>query len=96
MNKIINLLIEKKYIFNFFEQVYLFGSSLSVKDPNDIDILLVYDECKLKNVNFEKVKMKKILSDSLKGLEIDLTTLNQFEFIETGFLERVCYKKIKG
>ena len=95
MNRIINFLLENKCIFNFFEQVYLFGSNLNTNKPNDVDILLVYEKSKVKDVKFEKAKVKKVLSDSLKGLEIDLTTLNQCELIETGFLERVCYKKIK-
>ena len=44
MSQIVDVLFNgKDDLFGFFDQVFLFGSSISADAPNDIDILLVYE-----------------------------------------------------
>ena len=96
MNKILKALRDRrKDAFGFFEQVYLFGSSLQTDSPNDIDILLIYDEDKSASVKFEKAKVAKLLENKLGDRSIDFTTLNKSELKQTKFLSKVQYKKIK-
>ena len=95
MNSIINFFLQNKHVFYFFKQVYLFGSILYIKKPNDIDILLIYEKHKLKDVKLEKVNLQRRLSDNLQGINIDFTTLNQYELVETSFLKQITYIQIK-
>ena len=83
-------------VFRFFEEVYLFGSSLRTCKPNDIDIILVYKKENLACVKFEKDRVAKLLASKLGDVSFDFTTLNKSELIQTEFLMRVDYQTIKG
>ena len=95
MNKIVSSISENINIFNFFTKVYIFGSSINNKNPNDIDLLLIYKDYKdiLQN---EKNNISIFLGTLLK-LPIDITMLSEREFEETRFLEKLDsrYTKLK-
>ena len=75
--------------FQFFEDAYVFGSALVRDYPNDIDILLIYDERKLRDVRVEKARLATILGQVLPDCVFDFTTLSKGELVHTNFLERV-------
>ena len=95
MNKIVSSISENINIFNIFTKVYIFGSSINNKNPNDIDLLLIYKDYKdiLQN---EKNNISIFLGILLK-LPIDITMLSEREFEETRFLEKLdsIYTKLK-
>ena len=92
----INLLIKNIHIFDFFSEVYVFGSILKNVDlPNDIDLLLVYDKYSEHIYSEEDnvfLAVKKLI-----GLRADLTILSRKELLQTKFLKNLkfSYKKIK-
>ena len=89
MTQILDVLLNcKDDTFAFFDEVFLFGSSLYVDTPNDIDVLLVYAEDRLKQV--------KSLAHKLGGYNFDFTVLNRSELRQTSFLMKVQHRKIKG
>lgn len=83
-------------IFHFFDEVYLFGSSLNYSQySNDIDLLLVY-----KSYSKQIESERKIITSTLEKLfekYIDIIILSEEELKETKFLERLHspYKKLK-
>ena len=81
---------------DFFEQAFLFGSSLHSDAANDIDILLVYDEDSLELVRTEKARVKGILVRLLGNICIDFTVLSSAELEQTKFLEKTPHLKLKG
>lgn len=95
-NALANLLNSQSEVFGFFDQVFLFGSSLWSLDPNDIDILLVYETGNPQQANIEKDKIEMLLTWRLPGYVIDFTTLSKIELEQTDFLSKVMYWKIKG
>ncbi len=44
--KIESILKKNISLFNNFKEVYLFGSALYKESPNDIDLLLIFDDSK--------------------------------------------------
>ena len=82
--------------FAYFDQVFLFGSSLWNNAPNDIDILLIYDSSNLDQVNAEKDRIEEILMSKLPDATIDFTTLQKSELRQTAFLTKVPHRKLKG
>lgn len=92
--KIVELIRRNSVLFSAFTNVYLFGSVLSGKCiPNDLDILLVYEGDATKVL--ERVSdIKKIFEKEI-GLTVDMTALSREEVIETDFLERINYLKVK-
>lgn len=97
MTKILWILLNcKDDTFAFFDEVFLFGSSLNVDTPNDVDILLVYAEDRLKQVKSEKAKVAKELAQKLGRYNFDFTVLNRSELQQTSFLMKVQHRKIKG
>jgi len=96
MTDIGNIIFNKKNIFVFFDEVYLFGSSLGNRQhPNDIDLLLVY---KKYSTQIQNEKNNIILYlESLLKIPVDITILSEKELKQTNFLERLKtpYKKIK-
>lgn len=80
--------IDKK-LFGFFDEVFLFGSSITSTNPNDIDILLIYDEYSPEITN-QKSNIEKAFHRKL-GSEIPLhfTVLSKKELSETKFLTRI-------
>lgn len=82
--------------YNSLNEVYIFGSFLkSTNTPNDIDILIIYDDL---NSNF-KNDILNMRSDiySITGLVPDITAMSLIENKEINFLIRLNnnYLKIK-
>lgn len=93
-NKVVEIIQRNMDLFELFESIYLFGSVLNKSAiPNDIDILLVYTG----NI----MEVLKCISDIRTifekeiGLPVDLTILSSREIIETDFLKRINYLKVK-
>lgn len=95
MNKTLFLISENKKIFDFFTKVYIFGSSINKEHPNDIDLLLVYEDYG-EVIQNEKNAILLFLEKLLK-LPIDITILSERELTETRFLEKLVskYKRLK-
>ena len=97
MNKILTTLLTNQCdTLAFFDQVFLFGSSLWTVAPNDIDILLVYEFSNLEQVNAEKGRIEEILISEFPDATIDFTTLSKSELRQTAFLMKVPHKMVKG
>ena len=83
--------------FDFFDEVYLFGSSLETNDPEDIDLILVYrNGLKLSEVSAARQNVVDTLCLNLEGKLIDTMTLSEVELVQSGILERIRHKRIKG
>ncbi|ARU48582.1 nucleotidyltransferase domain-containing protein [Sulfurospirillum diekertiae] len=96
MNKIIYLISTHINIFELFTEVYIFGSIVKNSEfPNDIDLLLVYEEY-TKEIENEKNIIDEFLATLFK-LEIDITLLSEKELMQTNFLEKISfnYQKLK-
>ena len=93
MNKFVDLILTHQGIFTIFTKVYLFGSCLNNKHPNDIDLLLVYDKYSM-DVETQKIAFESRLYDILKR-PIDITILSQQELEQTKFLEKIDHRYIK-
>lgn len=93
IEKIVPLIKLHIHLFDDFENVYLFGSILDKKLPNDIDILLIYSKfsdnliCSTNNISNE---LQKILN-----FPIDLTVLSLEEVKEVKFLDKIKSKYIR-
>ncbi len=97
MNQILDALLHSQNdAFGFFDQVFLFGSSLWTDAPNDIDILLVYVTACLKQVNVEKERSEQVLACKLPDYALHFTVLSKSELQQTNFLMKVPHRKIKG
>ena len=97
MNQIIDAMLNiRNDAFGFFDQVFLFGSSLFSDEPHDIDIILVYEACSPERVNFEKGKVEQVLTYKFADYTLDFTTLSISELNQTDFLMKVPHRKIKG
>ena len=81
--------------FDFFDEVYLFGSILYSDLPNDVDVLLIYEDWKLPQIHRGKKEVAKVLSKPFNDLPLDFTTLSYTELAETNFLEKVMYRRLK-
>ena len=81
----------KKHVglFSFFSKVYIFGSALHGKYPNDIDLLLIYKS--YSNVIQEEKNIISLFFEELLGLPIDITILSEEELEETKFLEKLSF-----
>lgn len=80
----------------FFDDVYIFGSALWSQSPNDIDILLVYDDSKLLKVETEKARLEAELRNKIGDVDFHFTTLSRAEMQHTEFLKYLgCYEKLK-
>ncbi len=96
VSKVQNTILQHLNIFHFFNEVYLFGSSLNnSKYANDIDLLLVY-----KKYSEQIEHEKKTINSKLENLfrtNIDMTILSEQELEQTKFLERLNYpyKRLK-
>lgn len=97
MNQILDALLHgQNDAFGFFAQVFLFGSALCADNPNDIDILLVYEEANLEQVNIEKKRIERVLASKLPNYALDFTVLSKSELEQTNFLMKVPHRKIKS
>ncbi|MBL1213732.1 MAG: hypothetical protein D8M61_10340 [Ignavibacteriae bacterium] len=68
-------------------RIYVFGSYLTVDNPNDLDILIVYDP-KFVNPAIAYRKYKKLMNPlrTQTRLDLDLTLFTFMELEETEFL----------
>ena len=95
MNNILEALRgECKEDIAFFSEVYLFGSSLYKTNPNDIDLLLVYERDERQQVAGKKDNIFNLLMLAT-GIECHFVTLSKNEMIQTGFLNQVKHERIK-
>lgn len=96
LNKTIKLIKDNLMIFNHFEDIYIFGSILSIdRYPNDIDILLLYSTYSVElPVEANNIC---ILLDEFSDYPIDLTVLSFEEEKNIGFLNKLnsLYKRVK-
>lgn len=87
-NDVVKMIEKHLSLFDSFERVYLFGSSLkSTIDNNDIDILVIYSEYSKQISSDLRIIAGKLGRES--GRFIDLTVLSEEEEKETGFVERI-------
>ncbi|MDR0913750.1 MAG: nucleotidyltransferase domain-containing protein [Oscillospiraceae bacterium] len=94
IDKITYLINQHIELFNSFNNIYLFGSLLSAeKNPNDIDILLIYSE--FSNNIIDDLNIIYSSFANLSGFQIDLTVLSVEEEKDTNFLKRLNSKYLK-
>lgn len=94
VNKIIELIRENSGLFFLFKSAYLFGSVLNNNIiPNDLDILLVYEGDAMRVL--DGVSDVRMIFEKEIGLYVDLTVLSSEEVVETDFLSRINYLKVK-
>jgi len=95
-NDIIKLIKGHINLFDSFEHLYLFGSSLdSNVISNDIDLLVIYTEYSNKIANDLELIIDEL--EKVSGFPIDLTVLSIEEEKDTEFLEKIKshYLKLK-
>ena len=81
--------------FEYFEASYFFGSCLEAESVGDVDILLVYDDCReLEDVARETHRVVEKLCSAFEGQMVDLTVLSRCELASSGFLDRVIHERI--
>ena len=75
-------------LFELFEELYLFGSTLKVNIiPNDVDVLLIFST--YNDRILESVKQIQIIFETAFFIPLDLTILSSEELIETNFLKKI-------
>ena len=94
-DSLLSLLISQREAFSFFEEAFLFGSALYNATPNDIDIVLVYEDAKLPQVQYQLSILADLLTPHLGEYGLDFTTLSASELLSTDFLNKVQYRRIK-
>ena len=83
-------------LFDVFHDVYLFGSCLDKENPNDIDLLLIYDRVAMDDVIDAKSRIICHLEkETVLNLRIDVTMLSVMELEQTRFLDVSSHVKIK-
>ena len=82
-------------LFWFFKQAFLFGSSLYSDTPNDLDLLLVYEDGEVDLAVSEGEKIKEKLAYFLPMISVDLTILSESELVQTEFLSSIDYVALK-
>ncbi len=92
-NYIVELIQNNIALFERFDRVYLFGSVLDDhKEPNDVDILLIYQYT---NKITEEISRVLISLENLLGISVDLTVLSVEEEKDTQFLNRIMPRVLK-
>ena len=74
-------------------EVYLFGSFIRKLNPNDIDVLIVYDELE-GDVNYQ-IDDLSLLIENVSKYPVDVTALSKKELKETFFLDRLNNKYLR-
>lgn len=93
VNKICNAVKVNSSMYPNCKAVFLFGSFLRQKFPNDIDLLIVYDDSDC-NINYQIDELS-LLVESVSMYSVDVTALSENELKETSFLERLNNNFIK-
>ena len=87
-NNVVTLIQSNITLFEKFDKVYLFGSVLDDnKFPDDVDILLIYDEGAdeiIDDINSVIISLQNLLD-----ISVDLTVLSAEEEQDTQFLNRI-------
>ena len=98
MNDIVQILLEMESedMFVSFEQVFLFGSAISSTTPNDIDVILVYQEKPFEEVHLELGRISEFLANKLVDYDLDFTVFTKSELQTTNFLYSIQFIRIKG
>lgn len=93
--KNVKAIIEKRAdLLMNFREVYIFGSVVSGrKFPNDIDLLLIYDEYKKDMLN--EIETIRLQVEGKINIQVDVTALSKIEIDETCFLSRLQYNYLK-
>lgn len=87
-NYIVKLIHNNITLFEQFDRVYLFGSVLDdCKEPNDVDILLIYNQYTTKIA--DEVRSVLFSLENLLGIAVDLTVLSVEEEKDVKFLNRI-------
>lgn len=80
-----------------FSGVFLFGSSLTNDLPEDIDILLVYDEGKdIYEIAEKKLEALRLFQAHFYGFLVHLTTLSEAELYASRLASKVHFETIRG
>lgn len=87
---------DRSSVCKIFTGVYVIGSVLQEESPNDIDLVLVYDnEVTLARINSARSKVVDTLLRRFDGLiTIHLTVLSEEELSETQLLKQVRHHRI--
>lgn len=94
LNEIKAVVENKTDLFMNFEEVYIFGSVVSGKRiPNDIDMLLIYDDYKKDMLN--EIEIICLQVEEKINIQVDLTVLSKAEIDETYFLSRLQCKYVR-
>ena len=83
-------------MFGFFKQAFLFGSALYCDTPNDLDILVIYKDGKVKAAIKEGERVKEQIGVFLPMINVDLTIMSESELLQTEFLSSINYITLKG
>lgn len=83
-------------VFAPFDAVFLFGSSLRIDNPNDIDLLLVYEDSGSDQITAARAKVASQLEEFFGNLPVHLTTLSRSELDHSQFLSDVPHRRIRG
>ncbi len=94
MSNILSALQERIPAFDFLGEVYLFGSALLTDNPDDIDLLLVYEGVAEQCIEDKKGEIVDLVV-SIIGIECHFVTLSRNEIQQSHFLNYITYKKIK-
>ncbi len=84
---------KKQSSFPNCREVYLFGSFLTKNNPNDIDVLVVYDDSEC-DVTVQLDGIEKLI-ENISLYPVDMTALSVDEMNETFFLEKINFKYIR-
>jgi len=70
------------------KSIFIFGSSLYVKIPNDIDILIIYQSLAIENNYNEILDYRNLLADKINymtNLTSDIIILSEKEYFDTSY-----------
>lgn len=92
--RVSSLINRHMQLFDSFDKIYLYGSILNIeKNPNDIDILLIYSEYSSKIISDLNIISSFLANQN--DLPIHLTALSIKEENETKFLKRLKQNYLK-
>lgn len=93
INELCNVIKKNRSIFPDYVEIYVFGSFLTKDYPNDIDILVIYDD--FDHGVTERLDKLMRLVESVSNYPADVTALTRDEIKEIKFLDRLNQNFIK-